>query len=116
MNRTKIWTDGSGSVACYVVEGHSPVIVENLPGMTHNESEYWAIYLALKHVALESGYRVVEIISDSQLAINQLNGYYKIREPRLAKYVSKIRALEAALDIVYTWEPREENEAGKVLE
>ena len=116
--RVKIWCDGSGTCACFVVDGEDPVVMSNLEGMTHNESEYYAIYLALEYWAwkLGSNRGNVEVLSDSLLAINQLNGKYKVKNPRLAKWHKLVKATIDVMDVKLTWIPREENEAGKVLE
>jgi len=51
---------------------------------TNNEAEYLAIIAALEAAASEYGYDLeVNLFSDSKLAINQLEGKYKVKEPGL---------------------------------
>lgn len=56
--------------------------------MTNNEAEYKAVIFALKKFKAIFGKKLakeseIEIRSDSELIINQLNGNYKILEPSL---------------------------------
>ncbi len=53
---------------------------------TNNVAEYLAIIAAIDAVAHEYGYDYdLNIYSDSKLAINQLGGQYKIKNPDLKK-------------------------------
>ena len=58
-----------------------------------------------------TGYRRIEVFSDSRLMVNQVNGLWKIKEARLRDYVFKIRSLESeiGLPISYKDIPREQN-------
>lgn len=56
--------------------------------MTNNEAEYQAVIFALKKFKLIFGKKLaketeIEIRSDSELLINQLNGKYKVLDPSL---------------------------------
>jgi ribonuclease HI len=86
------------------------VIVGNVPvNSTSNESEYIAIL-----AALEALHDVTEVLSDSQLVVRQLNHDYHIKEDRLRALAEKVWAV-ADGKVVFTWIPRKENKAGKVL-
>ena len=53
---------------------------------TNNIAEYLAIIAALESVAHEYGYETeLNLYSDSKLAINQLKGEYKVKNPELKK-------------------------------
>ena len=80
-----------------------------IPGLTNNEAEYEALIAALK---LASQFEVdkIEIMSDSELLIKQLNGIYKVRNPRLARRMVEIRSLAKDLpEVEYQHIPRQFN-------
>lgn len=78
-------------------------------GLTSNQAEYYAITRALDNPD------VTEILSDSQLAIKQLNGEYAIKDQKLKVCVGNIWALIIGRNIRFTWIPRERNLAGRLL-
>ena len=49
---------------------------------TNNVAEYLALVYALQE-ALQAGYRVVSVKTDSELLARQVSGVYKVRDPRL---------------------------------
>jgi len=56
--------------------------------LTNNEAEYQAVILALKKFKALFGKELaknseIKILSDSELLVRQLNGQYKILEPKL---------------------------------
>ena len=70
---TKVYCDGSTKLICFIIEGQKPVVAparEHLP-CTNNEGEYFAVLKALDE-AKRQGIKDVEILSDSELIINQL--------------------------------------------
>jgi ribonuclease HI len=76
---------------------------------TNNEAEYQALMLGLR-LALERGFTRLAINTDSELLANQLNGSYRVKEPRLKKLFTEAHQL---LDKFEKWEikavPREQN-------
>lgn len=61
---------------------------------TNNEAEYLAIIAALETAAHEYGYEIeLNLFSDSQLAVSQLNGSYKVRSHELKKLHSEASGL-----------------------
>ena len=89
---------------------------EDIGYATNNEAEYTALVRALELVLKSSklqatGYRRIEVFSDSRLMVNQVNGLWKVKEARLRDYVFKIRSLESeiGLPISYKDIPREQN-------
>tara|TARA_B100000287_G_scaffold435648_1_gene505297 strand:- start:444 stop:941 length:498 start_codon:yes stop_codon:yes gene_type:complete len=100
------------------------------PKSTNNEAEYHAVIGALKYLQTGLGGPVtrgpldvvglmeVIIYSDSQLVIRQINGEYKVKEPRLQElhnYVQYLRNglinnfTSNVLRIDFKYLPREEN-------
>jgi len=110
-----IYTDGSGKTGkyCYVAEGLSKkkVKIFQKPGITNNESEYFAIIAALK----ENPDKDICMHSDSQLVVRQLNHEYAIKEDRLRALAQEVWKLAEGRNITFSWVPREKNKAGKVL-
>ncbi|CAA0817302.1 Polynucleotidyl transferase- ribonuclease H-like superfamily protein, partial [Striga hermonthica] len=54
---------------------------------TNNEAEYEALLSGL-NLAESMNVRHLKVFSDSQLLVNQINGSYKVKEPRLTPYLS----------------------------
>jgi len=68
---------------------------EQIGEKTNNEAEYEAVIFALKKTKSLFGKKVVktaevEIKSDSELLIKQLNGEYKILEPKIQPLFLKV--------------------------
>ncbi|MCS6956820.1 MAG: ribonuclease HI family protein [Patescibacteria group bacterium] len=88
---------------------------------TNNDAEYQAVIFALEKIKeLKNQYAIDKIIfhSDSQLLINQVNGFYKIKNGKIKEYILKIKILEQEINlpIVYKQIPREKNkEADKMV-
>ncbi len=59
---------------------------------TNNEAEYNALIKALE-IAKDHGLTKIEINSDSELLVNQINGVYKIRKDHLLELYNKTRDL-----------------------
>ncbi len=69
---------------------------------TNNRAEYKAIIKGLK-LCKKFTRKQVDCFSDSKLAINQLNGVYRVKNPMMKKYYLRVKALEAEFDfITYT--------------
>ena len=89
---------------------------------TNNEAEYRAVIFALKKVKQligkeKSKNSKIEIKSDSELLINQLNGQFKIKEKKLVPLFIEIWNLKQDFaDTEFVQVPREENkEADKLV-
>ncbi len=117
----KIFTDGGsrgnpGQAACaYVVYDHAGNIRQKcgkyLGVATNNEAEYQGVIEALMGVSDQE----LSFFLDSLLVVNQLNGLWKIKEPRLRELLLKVRALENNRKITYSHIPREQNAAADLL-
>jgi ribonuclease HI len=65
---------------------------------TNNYAEYMGLLAAL-HYALEHGCKALEVVSDSELLVRQMNGQYKVRAPQLIGLYQEAKALAARLDV-----------------
>lgn len=82
---------------------------------TNNEAEYLALILGLKR-ALELGATEIRIHLDSELLVRQLNGVYRVRNPRLGLYYHRVQELLkkfSACAIIHV--PREENQEADLM-
>ena len=94
---------------------------EQIGEKTNNEAEYEAVIFALKKTKSLFGKKVVktaevEIKSDSELLIKQLNGEYKILEPKIQPLFLKVWNLKIDFGKVkFTAIPREKNKQADKL-
>jgi ribonuclease HI len=111
----KIFTDGSGKTGKYIYvidePGQRKVKILQKKGITNNEAEFLAVIQALK----DNKENKIEIFSDSELMVNQINQNYAIKEDRLRKLAEEVWKLCEGRDVIFTWIPREKNKAGKIL-
>lgn len=66
---------------------------------TNNVAEYYAILLALTWLQNQGSVNKVDFILDSELAVKQLNGLYKVKSPNLIPLYQKVIALKNSLSI-----------------
>ena len=117
----KIFTDGGsrgnpGPAACaYVVLDGAGNVKEKrgkyLGIATNNEAEYQGVIEALTAVADKE----IAFFLDSKLVVSQLNGLWKIKEPRLRELLTKIKILETGKNITYSYVPRSQNYLADLL-
>mgnify|MGYP001602951798 CR=1 FL=1 len=132
MKRIIIYTDGGsrgnpGKAAVGVVflnekeqeiKSFSEYLGDNL---TNNEAEYRAVILALKKFKAVFGKKIaeiseIEIRSDSELLINQVNGKYKIEDEKMQKFFMEIWNLKIDFKSVkFKLVPREKNKVADKL-
>lgn len=132
MKKLIIYTDGGsrgnpGPAAIGVVIGnekgkeikkYSEYIGEAL---TNNEAEYGAVIFAFKKVKQLFGKKTaknleIEINSDSEFLINQLNGEYKILDPKISELFLKAWNLKIDFGKVkFNFIPREKNKTADKL-
>jgi ribonuclease HI len=73
---------------------------------TNREVEYEAV-LAVLSIAREMGVMNLEIWSDSQVVVGQVNGSFVFQGDKLIKYLEKVRQLQSYFDrVVLTKIPR----------
>jgi ribonuclease HI len=112
----KVYTDGAsrgnpGPAACaFIVVQSSKIIfsdVKYISRATNNIAEYNAIINALNYVK-DAYSGEIEINSDSNLAIQQINGKWKINYPHLAKLQRKVLEISRQFEQVkFNHVPRE---------
>jgi len=84
-------------------------LVAALGKATNNVAEYSALLLALARAA-EMGAETVEILSDSLLLVQQVNGVFKVRAPHLVPLVSEaVRRAKGFRRFSIRHVPREKN-------
>lgn len=95
---------------------------EYLGEKTNNEAEYRAVIFALKKVKQLFGKNQtkeieIEFRSDSELVVKQLNGKYKIKDPKSREFFLEIWNLKIDYkSVIFKNVPREENkEADKLV-
>ena len=119
MKKILIYTDGGsrgnpGPAAIGVIIGDK-TYSESIGVATNNEAEYQAVIFALKKAKALFGKKIVknaevEIRSDSELLIRQLNGEYKILEPKIQPLFLKVWNLKIDFaKVKFTLIPREKN-------
>ena len=107
----RVWVDANPSATAFVTESGKTGYYQlpMIPMETNNTAEYKAILNALAYAP-----DVTEIISDSQLVINQLNRKYHIKEEHLRKLALEVWELSQG-KVKFTWVKRDDNLAGKML-
>ena len=104
----KVWADANPKTVAIVTEDEiitAPIVTS----VTSNEAEYRAVLAAVTTIP-----GTLEIFSDSQLVINQLNREWKIKKPGL-KVLADLVWKNMVPGTTFTWIPREENRVGKIL-
>ena len=121
----QIYTDGGArgnpgpSAAAAVIQDNTGEVLataaEYMPHATNNQAEYKAILIGLEK-AKELGVEEVEMFMDTELAVKQLNGEYKVKNAELAKLFVKIWNLTHEFKKVsFTHVKREHNKEADAL-
>lgn len=100
----------AGAGAVLVAEdGRVRCLRRYLGEATNNVAEYQALLLALEE-AVRMGARRLEVCSDSQLLVRQMQGRYAVRSPRLKELHRRAREMADRLESFrIRYIPREEN-------
>ena len=87
-------------------------IKENLPKIIDNNQQ-----LTVNSQQLTENKQQINFFIDSTLIVNQLNGYFKIKNGNLRNYLYKVRELEQEirLPVYYSQIPREKNREADFL-
>jgi len=105
---------GPGAIGIVITNEKKEIIKEIgkfIGRSTNNEAEYQAVVEALKTCG-EKRNLDIEFFIDSLLIVNQLNGKFKVKEPRMKKYFNEIKLLEKNFKSVkYTHIERSKNYA-----
>ncbi|MEW6528265.1 MAG: ribonuclease HI family protein [Candidatus Micrarchaeota archaeon] len=89
-------------------------ISERIGNGTNNIAEYSALIRALEF-AKNIGEHNVEIRSDSELLIKQLNREYKVKTQHIKELNRRVRELAKEMNIKFCWIPREKNKVADSL-
>ena len=111
----KIWTDGSGfngqaSKFGIKTEMGKYATFSFNDKLSSNVMEYCAILFAT--IMANDG---DEILSDSQLAVNQINGLWKVKERHLFPLRHAAYVMIEGKKLTLKWIPREQNRADKIV-
>lgn len=100
---SKVYVDGASN-AC---EARIGIMLESLKCIklerwlrlgfptSNNEAKYKALVPELR-VAMKLGVMELEVYSDSQLVVSQVEGIFEARDPRMAKYLKLVLSLQAS--------------------
>jgi ribonuclease HI len=91
-------------------------ISQSIGYATNNEAEYGAVIAALK-MALKLGVQQVELRSDSELLVRQVNGRYKVKSAGIRPFYIEVKQLQEKFEsCLFVHIPREQNEAHEYTE
>ncbi|MFQ6013207.1 MAG: ribonuclease HI family protein [Thermoplasmata archaeon] len=114
--RVLLYTDGGArrnpgpaAIGIVICDAFGNVLLEHRESIgraTNNEAEYRALIRGLDLAARHTRGRVTAF-SDSHLLVSQLNGEFKIKEPRLVKLAAKVRQKTAPFqEVTFEHVPR----------
>lgn len=127
--KVRIYTDGgsrgnpgpsaSGAVIKSVHDGKDnetlALVSRYLGKTTNNQAEYTAIIIGLER-AKTLGATEVEMLMDSELAVRQLTGVYKVKNPDIAKrFVEVHNLVQDFKQVTFRHIPREKNKEADAL-
>lgn len=82
---------------------------------TNNQAEYTGIIIGLQK-ALDLGYEEVDVRLDSELAVKQINGIYRVKNPDIAKRFLEVHNLRTKFKkVTFSHVFREQNAAADAL-
>lgn len=108
---------GPAGAGALLVDGSGTAVwkkAEYLGYKTNNEAEYAAAILLLQEAA-RRGVKKLTVRGDSQLAVNQLAGKWKISKPHLKELARQAWDAAAGIEVVFEWVPREQNSKADAL-
>jgi ribonuclease HI len=119
VKRVVIFTDGASlgnpglSAIGAIMKGEQSEVVTRISRRigqaTNNQAEYKAVIAALEE-ATRLGAGEVDIKSDSQLVVNQINGEWRVKKAALKPLYQKVKQLQRRLRrFTITYIPREQN-------
>ena len=114
----KLWIDASTKKTCAVFETGETIVLplEAEHQWSVNEAEYQALISALI-ICKTRKYGTVDILSDSQVLVYQMTGRYRCKAANLKPMRTQAyRLLEPFDRWTIGWTPRDENQAGIVLD
>lgn len=122
----KVYTDGGargnpgpGGCGAVIADDQDQIIHEAhrfLGNCTNNQAEYQGLLLALQEVLTHFPTDALEIRSDSELMVKQLNGQYKVKNPELQTlYKEAISLLKKIPKVQIMHIPRHKNKRADEL-
>ena len=119
VNRVSICTDGASqgnpgpaAIGATIKDEQGKLIgriSQSIGIATNNQAEYRAIIAALEE-ATRLGAKQVDISSDSQLVVRQINGEYRVKKAALKPLYQQVKKLQSSLDgSTITHIPRQQN-------
>ena len=109
---------GPAAIGAIIKDERGRVITSISQGIgrtTNNQAEYRAIIAALEN-AIRLGANQVEIRSDSELVVRQINGQYRVKKASLKPLYQKVKQLQSQLEgFTITHVPREQNKEADSL-
>lgn len=119
IERVIIFTDGASqgnpgpaAIGAVIKDEQGRIITSISQGIgltTNNQAEYRAIIAALEN-AVSLGANQVEIRSDSELVVRQINGSYRVKNAALKPLYQQVKHLQSQLaGFTITHIPRQQN-------
>ena len=119
VNRMVIFTDGAArgnpgpaSIGVTIKDAQGKLIAsisQRIGTKTNNQAEYMAIITALEK-AISMGVRQVDLYSDSELVVRQINGRYRVKKDTLKPLYQRAKQLQNSLEgFTITHIPRQQN-------
>ena len=114
---TSIFIDGASDsnanggigVVLRPIEGEEILISRGIGKATNNEAEYRSLITAIEE-SLKNNFNNIEINSDSELLVKQVNGKYKVRAANLKPFYDLVmKSIKKFDSFTISWVPREEN-------
>jgi len=125
MKRVRIWVDGASrgnpgpaAIGALIKDGQDRLIArisQRIGTTTNNQAEYRAIIAALEK-AISLGFKQIEVNSDSELVVRQINGIYRVKKAALKPLYQQVKQLQGLLEgFTINHIPRQQNiEADKL--
>jgi len=105
IEKAVLYTDGASrgnpgpaAIGAVIKDGQGRVLArisERIGRATNNQAEYRAVIAALEE-AVRLGAAGVEIKSDSELVVRQINGRYRVKNPGLKPLYRQVKELQSA--------------------
>jgi ribonuclease HI len=103
---------GEAGAGAYIVDYTENKVIwkgyKYLGIMTNNEAEYQSVILLLT-MAKQFNISSIEVRGDSSLVVNQMNGIWKVKEPRMKALKAEAQSIMTDMKVTFKWVPREEN-------
>jgi len=119
-----IFIDGAsrgnpGKSSCaFVIEKNGKLVEEKsffLGVMTNNQAEYNGLLYALER-AIVLNEKSIQIFSDSELLVKQLQGFYQVKSENLKPFFGKYKVLKQSIEYLeINHIPREKNKRADFL-